>query len=178
MFSFIPYTVEDKTSANAYITVSELKDITTWQRDLNDITIDLEDSELETLIVNATSILDNMFKIKDSKKDITQRLEFPRLIEPNEEINDVVKVFTTYLVHQILLDSSIFYGSYEDSLTSEIKSETIGPISTEYYEKNTDNIRSINGIESKINSYYYSIIKSFLIEKRSTSSFMLDVTRG
>jgi len=175
MFDFIVYSEATKASATAYISLDELAQITLYRADLNDSTISLTDSQLEVYIINASSILDNMFKLKGVKKDEEQSLEFPRDFE-EDNIDLKVKVFVCYLVHQLITDPSIFYGSTEDNKTAQVKSETVGPLSTEYYELSSSSTSSLS-ITDKINSYYYSTMKDFIAKTR-TFPYIVPTIRG
>lgn len=151
--------------ADSYISVDELTQIIDNEIPLSQID---ESVDKEKLIVTASRLIDNMFKFKGEKLNDLQKLEFPRNFE-EYVINENIKIFTAYVCTQLIEDANVFF----EGSTIQTKSEKVDELEISYYESTEE------GFEKRLNLYYFSLIKKFLVITNSASaSRMLNVVRG
>ena len=140
--AFIPYTVEDKTIATAYITVQDLIDFAAESVFIDSTKINnLSTEDKERYILNATAIIDlSPIMLTDqlgyknefvgTKYDLTQRLEFPRSTETVEEINHDIKVATAELTCNLINTPDLCLKlDYQ-----AVKVKKVGSLELEYFE--------------------------------------------
>ena len=111
----IPYT-QDPINCNSYLSIDEYKALT---KEANKNKLDSLEDGKETLLIQASKIIDNVYRWKGSKTHKEQNLEFPR---DGKDLPIAIKIATVALIDSILNDLD----------TKNIKSESISKLSVTY----------------------------------------------
>lgn len=151
-------------TANAYISILELKDIFAEDIFLDEELIEnLEDEKLESLVINSTFMLDNLFNLKGEKYYKEQSLAFPRNFE-KPEISVNVKKFICFLVQQLLTDKTVFSQNFKANSESQVQKEKLDVLETVYFENKA---KESLVWTSKLNQYAMLLMKEYFVGKRA-----------
>lgn len=144
MYNFEVYSDLTYTTATSYISVQELKDISSGDIFVNFKDVDtVPDADIENSLVNATKILDGLFTYNGEKQLIDQKLKFPRDFDvPPLTISDNIKIATAYVA------ASISNGTIDTILISDpgvqVKKEKADVLEMEYFEGGSKSVFSDN----------------------------------
>lgn len=123
---------------NSYLTVERAREIA--DADFIVEQLGMSDAAAEISLINATNIVDTLFKFKYSKLDEAQLLEFPRvnlttLVE--YPINFDIELITTRICYFLKMDPSMFEKT-SSKTNQQIKKEKMDVFETEYYKDESE----------------------------------------
>ena len=161
----IPFSKNTYKTADSYLSIDEAVEIFNQDLFLNKTVIeDKTTEEFEKLLIGASFILDNLFRLRGEKYYKDQKLQFPRNFE-KFELSLNVKKFICFVVQQIKEDPSVFSQNFKSNSEAQVQKEKLDVLETVYFENK--NLEGLNWT-SKMNQYAMMLMDSYFIGKRTT----------